>query len=45
VSFCKVRLTSDLHYKAVLAAKTMGTTLNGFVKKAVEDELKKVSLI
>ena len=40
-----IRLTSDLHYRAVLAAKTMGTTLNGFVKKAVEDELKKVSLI
>jgi len=39
-----VRLNADLHRKAALTAKLMGTTLNGFIKKAVEDELKQVAL-
>jgi predicted HicB family RNase H-like nuclease len=34
-----VRLNPDLHRKAAIAAKVRGTTLNGFIKKAVEDEL------
>lgn len=35
-----VRINSELHRKAALTAKIMGTTLNGFIKKAIEDELK-----
>jgi len=34
-----VRINSDLHRRAALTAKKMGTTLNGFIKKAIEDEL------
>ncbi len=34
-----VRLNSDLHYKAVITAKSMGITLNSFVKKAIETQL------
>ncbi|GHS95957.1 hypothetical protein FACS189421_00150 [Bacteroidia bacterium] len=39
-----VRLNSDLHRKSALAAKIQDTTLNGFIKKAVEKELKQVAL-
>ncbi len=34
-----VRLNSGLHYKAVITAKSMGITLNSFVKKAIETQL------
>ncbi|MDR3132607.1 MAG: type II toxin-antitoxin system HicB family antitoxin [Prevotellaceae bacterium] len=34
-----VRLTPDLHRRAAIMAKTHGTTLNAFVKKAIEQNL------
>ena len=40
-----IRLNPELHSKVVIAAKTMGTSLNGFIKDAVTDKLKKVSLL
>jgi predicted HicB family RNase H-like nuclease len=39
-----VRINPDLHRKAALTAKKMGTTLNGFIKKAIEDELGAASI-
>jgi predicted HicB family RNase H-like nuclease len=38
-----IRLNPELHRKAANAARVRGTTLNGFIKKAVEDELKQVA--
>lgn len=35
-----IRLTPELHRRAALIATKSGTTLNGFIKKAVEKELK-----
>lgn len=35
-----VRLTPEIHRKAAMLATKNGTTLNGFIKKAVEKELK-----
>ena len=35
-----VRLTPEIHRRAVAIATKSGTTLNGFIKKAVEKELK-----
>lgn len=35
-----VRLTPEIHRKAAMIATKSGTTLNGFIKKAVEKELK-----
>jgi predicted HicB family RNase H-like nuclease len=35
-----VRLTPEMHRKAAIIATKSGTTLNGFIKKAVEKELK-----
>jgi len=35
-----VRLSSEIHRKAAMAATKSGTTLNGLIKKAVENELK-----
>ncbi|MDR3184311.1 MAG: type II toxin-antitoxin system HicB family antitoxin [Prevotellaceae bacterium] len=34
-----VRLTPDLHRRVAVMAKTHGTTLNAFVKKAIEQNL------
>ncbi|GHT39666.1 hypothetical protein FACS189437_03690 [Bacteroidia bacterium] len=34
-----VRINSDLHRKASIRAKSRGTTLNAFVKKAIEREI------
>jgi predicted HicB family RNase H-like nuclease len=34
-----LRLTPDLHRKAVIMAKSQGSTLNAFVKKAIERNL------
>ena len=34
-----LRLTPDLHRRAFITAKTQGTTLNAFVKKAIERNL------
>ena len=39
-----VRVNPDLHRRAALTAKKMGTTLNAFIKKAIEDELSGASL-
>ena len=35
-----VRLTPEIHRRAAMIATKNGTTLNGFIKKAVEKELK-----
>ena len=35
-----IRLTSEMHRKASMHAAKRGTTLNGFIKTAVENELK-----
>ncbi|HBH84956.1 MAG: antitoxin HicB [Bacteroidetes bacterium GWE2_41_25] len=35
-----VRLTPEIHKKAAIEAIKSGTTLNGFIKKAVEKELR-----
>jgi len=35
-----VRLTPEIHRRAAIVATKNGTTLNGFIKKAVEKELK-----
>ena len=37
-----VRLTPEVHRRAVISATKSGTTLNGFIKRAVEKELKAV---
>ena len=34
-----LRLTPDLHRRAAIAAKTQGSTLNAFVRKAIERNL------
>ena len=34
-----LRLTPELHRKASIAAKTHGSTLNSFVRKAIEEKL------
>jgi len=34
-----LRLTPDLHRKAVIVAKTRGITLNSFVKEAIENRI------
>ncbi len=34
-----VRISPELHRKAVVTAKTMGVTLNKFIQKAIEKEL------
>ena len=34
-----VRITPDLHRKAATSAKMLGTTLNNFVKEAIENRL------
>ena len=36
----KVHFRPDLHRRVAITAKMMGTTLNGFIKKAVESELR-----
>jgi predicted HicB family RNase H-like nuclease len=38
-----VRFDADLHARTAIAAKMRGTTLNGFIKKAVENELMQVA--
>ena len=35
-----VRINSDLHRKAAIAAKLQGSTLNAFVKESIESRLK-----
>jgi predicted HicB family RNase H-like nuclease len=37
-----IRLTPDLHRKAAITAKIQGSTLNAFVKKAIEQNLEYV---
>ncbi|GAB6011565.1 type II toxin-antitoxin system HicB family antitoxin [Viscerimonas tarda] len=37
-----VRINSDLHRKAAIMAKLKGTTLNAFVKEAIEHQLELV---
>lgn len=39
----RVRFTPQLHQQAVLGAKILGTSLNGFVEKSVKDELETIS--
>ena len=34
-----IRLTPDLHRRAAIMAKAQGSTLNSFVKKAIEQQL------
>jgi len=34
-----VRIDADLHRRAAMKAKTQGSTLNAFVKKAIERDL------
>ena len=34
-----IRLTPDLHRRAAITAKAQGSTLNSFVKKAIEQKL------
>lgn len=39
----RVRFTPQLHQQAVVGAKILGTSLNGFVEKSVKDELETIS--
>ena len=39
-----VRFTPGLHERVAAGAKSLGLSLNSFVKKSVEDELKSISL-
>lgn len=39
-----VRFTPGLHERTAVGAKSLGLSLNSFVKKSVEDELKSISL-
>ena len=39
-----VRFTPDLHQRAAAAAKMKGLSLNSFVEKAVEDELRTMNI-